>query len=168
MVRTCDHASLWYRASSRRARRHGTAIQSCSCRSQHWYPSSHTTSNSQSRTECLQVSKTRFYIIIFEIQESISAGCLLPACPNRTCFRVHTTRCQYQWEGPQVNKFEQVTSDCHQMSLPEGQGQGIPCLMSEGGGLGLEWRPCLMPGGLGLGVFMSHVLGPCAVRSNAS
>ena len=35
---------------------------------------------------------------------------------------VATTRCQYQWEwgvGPQVNKFEQVSSDDHQMSVVE-------------------------------------------------
>ena len=35
-------------------------------------------------------------------------------------------RCQYQWTrgGPQANKFEQVSSDDHQMSLAGGQ-----CLM---------------------------------------
>ena len=41
-------------------------------------------------------------------------------------------RCQNQWEGPQVNKFEQVSSDDHQMSLAgTGLGWGDP--MSGGG-----------------------------------
>ena len=36
---------------------------------------------------------------------------------------VTTTRCQYQWGvGLQVNKFEQVSSDDHQMSLAGGNG----------------------------------------------
>ena len=42
------------------------------------------------------------------------------------------TRSQYFVEGPQVNKFEQVSSDGHQMSLAGGA--GFPCLMSRGGG----------------------------------
>ena len=33
---------------------------------------------------------------------------------------------------PQVNKFEQVYSDGHQLSLAEGLGGGGPCLMSRG------------------------------------
>ena len=35
---------------------------------------------------------------------------------------VTTTRCRYQWEGvgPQVNKFEQVSSDDQQISLVGG------------------------------------------------
>ena len=71
---------------------------------------------------------------------------------------VVATRCQsvlgegaVQW-GP-VNKFEQVSSDGHQMSLVGGMVRGSPCPMS-GGGAGL-W-------GLGLGgeeVSMSHVWG---------
>ena len=45
-------------------------------------------------------------------QDSISVECLPPAS-------VATTKCQYQWEGGglQVNKFEQVSSDDHQMSV---------------------------------------------------
>ena len=34
--------------------------------------------------------------------------------------------------GPQVNKFEQVSSHGHQMSLAA-VGLGVPCLMSGGG-----------------------------------
>ena len=34
--------------------------------------------------------------------------------------------------GPRVNKFKQVSSDGHQMSLAGGA--GFPCLMSRGGG----------------------------------
>ena len=35
--------------------------------------------------------------------------------------RALAIRCQYQWgESPQINKFEQVSSDCHQMSLAGG------------------------------------------------
>ena len=56
---------------------------------------------------------------------------------------VATTRCQYWWRervGPQVNKFEQVFSNDHQMSLVEGGGwnpcQGdtrVPCRGGGGG-----------------------------------
>ena len=40
-------------------------------------------------------------------------------------------------EGPQVNNFEQVSSDGHQMS------PGSPCQISRGAGLG-HLVPCLM------------------------
>ena len=42
-----------------------------------------------------------------------------------------------QW-GP-MNKFEQVSSDNHQMALIGDQNQGVPCLMSGGGDWG---SPC--------------------------
>ena len=50
--------------------------------------------------------------------------------------------------GPEVNKFEQVSSDGHQM--PQGQGQGIPVQWGpmssrraepRGGGGAVEWGP---------------------------
>ena len=37
---------------------------------------------------------------------------ILPTVPASVA-----TRCQYQWGCPKVNKFEQVSSDGHQMSL---------------------------------------------------
>ena len=37
---------------------------------------------------------------------------------------VATTRCQYEGVGPQVKKFEQVSSDEHQMSVPWEVGSG--------------------------------------------
>ena len=39
---------------------------------------------------------------------------------------VAATRCQYWWGrvGPQVNKFEQVSHDNHQMSVARGRGLG--------------------------------------------
>ena len=45
---------------------------------------------------------------------------------------VATTRCQYQWGsiGPQVNKFEKVSSDDHQMTVAGGRRPGP---MSGGG-----------------------------------
>ena len=43
-----------------------------------------------------------------------------------TCVLVATTRCQYRWGiGLQVNKFEQVSSDDHQMSVAGRK--GYPC-----------------------------------------
>ena len=42
------------------------------------------------------------------------------------------TRCEYWWGCPQVNKFEQVSSDGHWMSLAGVWDQGaagVPCLM---------------------------------------
>ena len=43
------------------------------------------------------------------------------------------TRCQYQWEGPQVNKFEQVSSDGHQMSLVGTvRSSEVQCIMGNG------------------------------------
>ena len=60
-------------------------------------------------------------------QESIPVGCVPPTCADHTFF---TTRCQHQWgRGPEVNKFEQVSSDGYQMSLAGGQeGPEVPCL----------------------------------------
>ena len=45
----------------------------------------------------------------------------------RTARSVATTRCQYQWGvvvGPQANKFEQVSSNDHQMSVAAGVRKG--------------------------------------------
>ena len=48
--------------------------------------------------------------------------------------RASATRCQYPG-GPQVNKFEQVSSDGHQISLAKkGLKLGVPCLMAREGG----------------------------------
>ena len=59
--------------------------------------------------------------------------------------RTLTTRYQYWWGGgPQINKFEQVSSDYHQMSLAGGR-VGVPCLMVwyPGGRSGdiVQWGP---------------------------
>ena len=81
--------------------------------------------------------------------------------------------------GAQVNKFEQFSSDGHQMSLG-GQGQTL-CLMSRGAGAVGGWRvvegwdqgwivPCLMSGDrartgeLGLGNLYSDV--QCIMGNN--
>ena len=66
--------------------------------------------------------------------------------------------------GPQMNKFEQVSSDHHQMSLA---GEGVPGLRSSCGWS--IWIPCLMSRGQGVGP-RSDVYGEghCTVRSNAS
>ena len=55
---------------------------------------------------------------------------------------VVTTRCQYsgggRWLGPQVNKFEQVSSDYHQSSVV-GEGRDryqVWCQGKRGGGVG--------------------------------
>ena len=48
-----------------------------------------------------------------------------------------TTRCLFMGEvgeGPQMNKFEQVSSDHHQLSLTGGRVVGVPARMSGGGG----------------------------------
>ena len=52
-----------------------------------------------------------------------------------------------------MNKFEQVSSNGHQMSSAEGQGWVGPM---SGGSWARKWSPCLMSGGV-----------PCTVRSNA-
>ena len=62
------------------------------------------------------------------------------------------TQCQYCWEGvggwaPQVNKFEQVSSGGHQMSLAE----WVPCLMSK--------VPCLKSRGWALYSEVQCILG---------
>ena len=47
-----------------------------------------------------------------------------------------TTRCPFMGEvgeGPQMNKFEQVSSDHHQLSLAGGRVVGVPGLISGGG-----------------------------------
>ena len=43
------------------------------------------------------------------------------------------------WGGPQVNKFEQVSSVYHQLSVAGGRGY-VLCLVSRGRGLGLMSR----------------------------
>ena len=79
---------------------------------------------------------------------------------------VHTlvaTRCQYQWEGrggPQVNKFEQVSSDGNQMSLV-GDRIGGPMSDVSGGAGGST--PDVQGGG-----WASDGGKHCTVRSNAS
>ena len=54
-------------------------------------------------------------------QESIRTGAYHPL-GNRTCFGV-ATRSQYEWGNPQVNKFEDVSNDVHQIS-PQPGGRG--------------------------------------------
>ena len=56
-------------------------------------------------------------------------------------------------------KFEQVSSDGHQVSLAWGPSHGVPCVMSGGVGAGARRVSYLMPRGQGQG---------CIVRSNAS
>ena len=108
---------------------------------------------------CTLVSVTAKYRK-HERQEIIPVGCVLPACANYTCF---TTRCQKWWRGPEVNKFEQISSHSHQMWLAEGQGgQGWGILMSHVQKEGeLGWVKGPMCGGRGLG-------GTCILKSNAS
>ena len=57
----------------------------------------------------------------------------------RTAHSVATTRCQYQWGGggvgPWVNKFEQVSSDDHLVSVAEGRGDAQ---VMSGGGWGVS------------------------------
>ena len=54
-----------------------------------------------------------------------------------------TTRCRSKG-GPEVNKFEEVSSDDHQMSVVEAARAGdrgrIPGLISRGQGQGQDWR----------------------------
>ena len=74
-------------------------------------------------------------------QESIPVGCVLPTCANCTCFSSHQV--SEVVEGPEVNRFEQVSSDGCQMSLV--------------GGVPVQWGH-MSRGGLGPG-------GPCPLRS---
>ena len=71
---------------------------------------------------------------MYDKQESIPVGCV-------PLTSVATTRCQYQWGevGPQVHKFEQVSSDDHQMSVAGvGMAKGRGWVCPEGGGVGVE------------------------------
>ena len=83
--------------------------------------------------------------------------------------RALAIRCQYQWgESPQINKFEQVSSDCHQMSLAGGPISDIFWL-----GVGSDvrvraegsWVPCLMSR---WGEDRARRVGNYTVKSNAS
>ena len=49
-------------------------------------------------------------------QESIPGGCVLPACADRMCFNNDQMSAPVGVR-PEVNKFEQFSSDGHQMSL---------------------------------------------------
>ena len=72
-----------------------------------------------------------------QIQESIPVGCVPPACADCNAFKSHQISVM-GWEGggPQVNKFEQVSSGGLQMSLA-----GVPCLMAGGGAGAGQWGP---------------------------
>ena len=52
--------------------------------------------------------------------KAFPVGCVQPHCKLYVRASVATTTCHSQ--GPQVNKFEQVSSDDHQMSLAVGPG----------------------------------------------
>ena len=66
-------------------------------------------------------------VFIFTDKTAFQYGCVSSAS-------VTATRCQYQWgEGPQMNKFEQVSSDHHQMSVAgAGAGPQVWCLREAG------------------------------------
>ena len=101
---------------------------------------------SQFHTELLDTGITSLNVREFKSRKHSSR---MPT----TCLptvRASATRCQYWWDRHQVDKFGQVSSDGHQMSLAGGWGWGqrVPCLMSMVG-----WDPCVMSRGLGLGGF---------------
>ena len=85
---------------------------------------------------CKIVSKHFSLWILFSTRKHSSrmrTTCLV----NHTCF---TTRCQHQWGDPEVNKFEQVSSDGHQVtSRGLGWGQGIPEVLCPEAGWGQGW-----------------------------
>ena len=62
--------------------------------------------------------------------------------------RALATRCQYWWGGPQVNKFEQVSSDGHRMSPAEAGAWGCQGWDWGGGAAGLYSEvQCIMSNG---------------------
>ena len=77
---------------------------------------------------CLYVLVFLHCVIRYQ-QEGIPVGCVPPACH----ISVATTKCKNGGggvrAGPQVNKFEQVSSDQHQISLIGGGGSRSPGLM---------------------------------------
>ena len=63
-------------------------------------------------------------------KESIQVGCVPPICADGTCFNSHQILALVGEGGSYwLNKFEQVSSEGHQMSLA-----GVPC-----GGVGQRW-----------------------------
>ena len=59
-------------------------------------------------------------------QESVPVGCVPTACADHTCFNSHQMSVLVAWIL-EVNKFEQVSCDDHQMLLAggrEGVGRG--------------------------------------------
>ena len=78
--------------------------------------------NSMESSFCSVCSVSQFYSFSAKSipqQESLPVGCVPTACKT-VCFSVATTRCHSQGMGPQVNKFEQVSSVGHQMSVAGG------------------------------------------------
>ena len=56
-----------------------------------------------------------------DIQESIPVGCVPPACADYNSFNSHQMSLWWPlYSGGLMTKFEQVSSDGHQMSLAEG------------------------------------------------
>ena len=95
-----------------------------------------------------------FALVLLLKQESIPGGCVPPACQPymlQSQMSVPVER-----GGPQLNKFEKVSSDGHHM-LVAGDKAGVPCLMSGGSrGWGV---PCL---GAGPGVALCSEV-PCII-----
>ena len=54
-----------------------------------------------------------------KFRESILVRCVLPACADHMCVNSHQMSASV-WGCPEVNKFEQVFSDGHPMSLAGG------------------------------------------------
>ena len=77
--------------------------------------------------------KIQWITVSTKKQESITVGCV------SSTWKPYMFQLQWPspdvtpmvWEVPQMNKFEQVTSDLHQMSLTGGS----PCLKSMGVGV---------------------------------
>ena len=73
-------------------------------------------------------------------QENISVGCAPPTC-HYTSFGDHQMSVQVEGD-PQVNKFEKISSDGHQMSLARAKGGPVQLGPMSGGTL-YSQVPCL-------------------------
>ena len=79
--------------------------------------------------------------------KSIPVWCVPPTCANHACFNSHQMSAP---GGLEVDKFDQVSSDGHKISLAE----GLPCVGGQGCGVHVHWGP--------------SARGACKVWSNVS
>ena len=79
--------------------------------------------------KCFFVCRKFSSIFQSQLNNLTNIGCIPPACQ---LYELQPPDVSTGGGGPQMNKFEDVSGDSHQISLAVGEA-GVPCQMFEGG-----------------------------------